>query len=77
METKVKESIDMNDAPPSDMTDMKKCLYNCSECSSNIEILSLDENKLKFVCNNKDNKHNIDIEIKEYLNGKKWKNLIE
>ena len=54
----------MNDAPPSDL---KSCLYNCSECSSKIEILLLDENKLKFICNNRDNKHDIDIEIKEYL----------
>ena len=57
----MKESIDMNDAPP---LELKNCLYNCSECSSNIEIISLDENKIKFICNNK---HNIDLEIKEYL----------
>ena len=62
----MKGSIDMNDAPP---LELKNSLYNCSECSSNIEILSLDENKIKFKCNNE---HNIDIEIKEYL--KKMKN---
>ena len=70
----MKESMDMNDAPPSDL---ESCLYNCSECSSNIEVLALDENKLKFICNNKDNKHNIDIEIKEYLNKMKKFNKIE
>ena len=63
----MKGSIDMNDAPP---LELKNSLYNCSECSSNIEILSLDENKIKFICNNK---HNIDMEIKEYL--KKMKNF--
>ena len=66
MEIKMKEYLDMNDAPP---LELKNCLCNCSECSSNIEILSLDENKIKFICNNK---HNIDIPIKEYL--KKMKN---
>ena len=65
----MKESIDMNDAPP---LELNNCLYNCSKCSSNIEILSLDENKIKFICNNK---HNIDIEIKEYL--KKMKKYLD
>ena len=35
MEIKTKESIDKNDAPP---LELNNCLYNCSECSSNIEI---------------------------------------
>ena len=59
MEIKKKEFLDMNDAPA---LELKNCLYNCTECSSNIEMLSLDENKIKFKCNNE---HNIDIEIKE------------
>ena len=40
-----KGTIDMNDAPS---LEMKNCLYNCSECFSNIEILSLDEKKLNL-----------------------------
>ena len=54
------ETKDMNDAPPSDNIHF----YNCSECSSNIAIISLDKNKIIFKCNNN---HNIEIEIKEYL----------
>ena len=71
MELGKKEETDMNDAPPSDP---KNCKYNCSECSSNIEILSLDENNIEFVCNNN---HNIKIEIKEYLNKMKQYNNIK
>ena len=71
MESKKKESIDMNDAPP---LELKNYLYNCSECSSNIEILSLDEKNIKFICNNK---HNIDLEIKEYLKKIKQYNNIK
>ena len=66
MEFQMGESIDMNDSLPSELN---KCLYNCSECSSNIQIVSLDENNIKFICNNK---HNIDTEITTYL--KKMKN---
>ena len=64
-----KEAIDMKDAPPSDNI----FLYNCTECSSNIEIISLDENKIKFKCCNN---HNIEIEIKEYLQKMKSYNSI-
>ena len=71
MEIEKKEAADMNEAPPSDP---KNCLYNCSECSSNIEIISLDENNIEFACNNK---HNIKIEIKEYLNRMKQYNNIK
>ena len=70
MEINKKDLIDMNDAPP---LELENCLYNCTECSSNIEILLLDENKIKFKCNNE---HNIEIEIKEYINKmKKYKNI--
>ena len=76
MEIKTKECIDMNDAPPSKLSKINNCLYNCTECSSNIEILSLDENNIKFICHNKDNKHNVDIKIEEYLDKvKKYNNL--
>ena len=70
MEIKTKEYIDMNDAPPSELNNY---LYNCTECSSNIEILSLDENNIKFICSNN---HNIDIEINDYLKKmKKYNNI--
>ena len=73
MEIKTKECIDMNDAPPSKLNNY---LYNCTECSSNIEILSLDEHNIKFICHNKDNKHNVNIKIEEYLDKIKQYNMI-
>ena len=76
MEIKTKEYIDMNDAPPSKLSELtNNYLYNCTECSSNIEILSLDENNIKFICNNKKDKHNVDIKIDEYLNKIKQYNI--
>ena len=71
MEINSKESSDMNDAPP---LELNNYLYNCTECSSNIEIISLDENKIKFKCCNN---HNIEIEIKEYLKRMKQYNNIK
>ena len=65
------EALDLNDAPPSET---KSYLYNCSECESNIEIISLNENKIKFICYNK---HNIDIKINEYLKKMKQYNNIK
>ena len=56
-----KESINMNEAPPSN----NKINYNCSDCSSLIEIIYIDENKIEFKCTNN---HKIKIDIKEYLN---------
>ena len=70
MEINSKESSDMNDAPP---LELNNYLYNCTECSSNIEIISLDENKIKFKCCNN---HNIETEIKEYLQKMKSYNSI-
>ena len=74
MEIKTKEYIDMNDAPPSELNNY---LYNCTECSSNIEILSLDEHNIKFICHHKDNSHSIDIKIEEYLNKFKQYNSLQ
>ena len=67
----MKEFLDMNDAPT---LELKNCLYNCTECSSNIEILSFDKNKIKFIYNNN---HNIEIEIKEYLEKMKHYNNVK
>jgi len=52
---------DMNEAP----FVSNKIYYNCTECSSNIEIISLNEHYIKFKCNN--NNHNIQMKIKDYL----------
>ena len=44
-------------------------LYNCPECLSLIEILSIDDNldKIEYRCLNKNNFHREKMEIKEYL----------
>ena len=66
----IKEIKDMNEAP---RLESNKMLYNCSECSSTIEIISFNENNIEFKCNNK---HNIKMEIKDYLNKmKKYTNI--
>ena len=50
--------------------------YNCSKCSSPIEILSIDEKEftIHFKCIN--NNHKLDIPIKEYINKMKQFNNI-
>ena len=49
--------------------------YNCSECSSLIEIISIDEenNFIEFNCLNKEKNHNKNITmlLKEYFEKKK------
>ena len=42
--------------------------YNCSECSSPIEIIYLDNSNIGFKCFNKNNPHKIKLSIKEYIN---------
>ena len=49
--------------------------YNCSECSSPIAIIYLDNLFIRFICFNKDNPHKIKLLIKEYLD--KMKNQIK
>ena len=66
-----KELNDMNDAPP---LQYNKIYYNCSECSSVIEILELNEEYIEFKCINN---HNIRMKIKEYLDKmKEYNNII-
>ena len=50
--------------------DTKDHFYNCSEsqCSSPIEILSLDNENIEFKCFNPKGSHQIKMELKEYLN---------
>ena len=61
MESKMNKSKDKNNVSS---LELNNYLYNCAECSSNIEILSLDENYINFICNKQ---HNLNIEINEYL----------
>ena len=60
---KNRESNDMDEAPPSELN---KIGYKCSECSSSIEILSLNENEIQLKCSN--NQHEIKMKIRDYLN---------
>ena len=69
---------EVNPAPIFFEKELDNIYYNCSECSSLIEIFSINEknNMIKFKCNNKDNNHNKEMKIKEYLNKmKKNKNI--
>ena len=56
-----KEFGDMNEAP---ILASNKIYYNCSKCSSAIEIISINEDTIEFKCNNN---HNEKMCIKEYL----------
>ena len=41
----------------------KLLYYNCIECSSTMDIVSLNENEIEFKCKNK---HQLKLKIKEY-----------
>ena len=63
-EIKKKENIEINQTEILSMTtepeiEINDFYYNCSECSSLIEILSIniDNNIIEFKCLSKDNKH--------------------
>ena len=49
---------------------IKDVYYNCTECCSLIEIISINENDntIEFICSNQKNPHHITTSIKEYLN---------
>ena len=66
-----KESNDLDDAPS---LKLNKIGYNCTECSSTIEIVSLNEKEIEFKCNNK---HNKKMNLKEYLKEMKKYNDIK
>ena len=79
-----KEIITSINLPPPPIQNQQKLDdigYNCSECSSLIEIMSIneDENCLSFKCINNDNHNTIKIKINNYLdimkNHKDNKNL--
>ena len=63
---------------PSIEKELDNIYYNCSECSSLIEIISINEknNIIKFKCNNKNNNHNKEMIIKEYLKKMKKNKII-
>ena len=41
--------------------------YNCSECSSQIEILFIDKDTIEFQCFNEKNPHKIKMPIYDYI----------
>ena len=59
-----KKTIDLRGAPALQQNNI---YYNCTECSSAIEILSIneEENLIEFKCNNN---HKIKMSINEYIN---------
>jgi len=64
------------------LNSINQIFYNCSECSSIIEILSINEenNTIEFNCLSKESKHpkKIIISIKEYLEKmKKYNNNLK
>ena len=61
--------MDVNEVEP----ETQDYFYNCSECSSLIEIIYLDDINIEFKCFNKNNPHKIKISIKEYINAMKIK----
>ena len=52
--------------PPAQELNKENIGYNCSECSSLIEIISIEENNLEFKCVNNNN-HNNKLKINNYL----------
>ena len=49
----VEEKVYSKDLCETKRSDLYNIYYNCSECSSIIEILSLNKNQIEFKCNNK------------------------
>ena len=71
----IKEKNNVESAPPTpgfEKEELKNIYYNCTQCPSLIEIISIDENNntIEFKCLNNKNNHNNDnivISINEYL----------
>ena len=65
----------MDTCESSEPFQINEAYYNCIECSSPIEILSIDGNYIEYKCIN--NNHKLDIPIKEYINKmKQFNNII-
>ena len=56
---------EMETDEPSEHIQLNDIYYNCTECSSNIEILSINNDIIEFKCINN---HKIKILINEYIN---------
>ena len=59
------------ETPFEEIPKLKEFNYCCSECSSLIEIVSINENNIEFKCLNQNNPHERTITIKEYLEKRK------
>ena len=59
----------MEEGETSEQCQLKEINYNCSECSSLIEIISINENEnsIEFQCLNKNNTHIRKMSINEYI----------
>ena len=60
-----KDGFIMETVEPSNQLQLRELYYNCSECSSPIEIISINEGFIEFKCINNNKK--IKISIKDYL----------
>ena len=69
--TEIKDSIDLSGAPTLRLNNI---YFNCSECPSTIEILSLNEQEIEFKCNNK---HHVKTPISDYINKMKKYNTLK
>ena len=58
-------SIGITPGIPSELNKIKEILYNCTECSSSIEILNCQDDIIEFKCLNN---HKRKMLIKEYIN---------
>ena len=65
------ETIDLCGVPSLKLNNL---YYNCTECSSTIEILSLNEQEIEFKCNNK---HHVKTPISDYINKMKKYNTLK
>ena len=61
-----KENFNEKDETSKKIIQSKEFYYNCSECSSQIEIISMNETEIEFKCIN--NNHLKKISIKDYIN---------
>jgi hypothetical protein len=65
--------FDKGNTPFNEFMQYNELNYCCTDCSSLIEILHINENKniIEFKCSNKNNSHQKSIEINKYLEERK------
>jgi len=63
----ISSKIDQNNESTGETIQLNEIYYNCSECSSSIELLSINEKEcsIEFKCIK--NNHKFQIPIKEYI----------